>query len=156
MTTETSASIDPGALTLLLDRQAIVDVCVRYATALDRRDWELFRTCFTPDATGEYSGLGSLNGYDDFERVCRRALEPLRASQHLLGNHAVVVTRDEAEATCYFQAQHVKPGTPGGDTYIVAGTYTDHHVRTTEGWRIARRRLDVTWTDGNPSVLTHD
>jgi 3-phenylpropionate/cinnamic acid dioxygenase small subunit len=142
-----------GALSALLDRQAVVDVCVRYATALDQRDWKLLRTCFTADAEGDYDGIAPLHGYDAFEAVCRRALEPLAASQHLLGNFAVDVAGDEANSTCYFQAQHVKPGTPGGDNYIVAGSYTDRHVRTEDGWRIARRRLAVTWTDGNPAVL---
>jgi hypothetical protein len=47
----------------------------------------------------------------------------------------------------------VKPGTAGGDNYIVAGTYSDRHVRTPDGWRIAHRRLDVSWTDANPAVL---
>ena len=40
----------------LLDREAIVAVCVRYATALDSRDWPLLRTCFQPDVVGEYEG----------------------------------------------------------------------------------------------------
>ncbi len=140
-------------LTTLLDRQAVVDVCVRYATALDRRDWDLLRTCFTPDAEGDYAGIGALHGYQELEDVCRRALEPLAASQHLLGNFAVDVVGDEATAASYFQAQHVKPGTPGGDNYIVAGTYDDRHVRIEHGWRIAHRRLTVTWTDGNADVL---
>ena len=153
MSTGTGAAVDPAALAGLLDRVAVIDVCVRYATGLDRRDWDLFRTCFTPDAAGEYAGIGDLNGYEEFEQLCRRALEPLAASQHLLGNFAVTVSGDEASATCYFQAQHVKPGTPGGDNYIVAGTYTDRQVRTPEGWRIHHRRLDVTWTEGNPAVL---
>jgi hypothetical protein len=96
-----------------------------------------------------------LKGYEAFERVWRRVLEPLAASQHLLGNFEVTVAADEATATatCYFQAQHVKPGTAGGDNYIVAGTYTDRHVRTPDGRRIAHRRLEVTWTEGNPAVL---
>jgi 3-phenylpropionate/cinnamic acid dioxygenase small subunit len=146
-------STEAQALRDILDRDAVTSVCVRYATALDTRDWELLRSCFTPDAKGDYGGIGALDGYEDFERVCRRALEPLAASQHLLGNFAVRVAGDEASATCYFQAQHVKPGTAGGDTYIVAGTYSDRHVRTADGWRIAHRTLTVTWTDGNPAVL---
>jgi hypothetical protein len=122
--------------------------------ALDDRDWARLRTCFTPDAYGDYAGIGALHGYEAVERACRHALEPLAASQHLLGNHAVTVDGDEARASCYFQAQHVRPGTPGGGTYVVAGTYRDRMVRTPEGWRIAERRLSVTWTEGNAAVLT--
>ena len=85
--------------------------------------------------------------------TCRAALEPLDASQHLLGNHVVTVDGDEARSQCYLQAQHVRSGTPGGDNYIIAGTYTDELRRGTDGWKIARRRLTVTWTSGNPTVL---
>lgn len=141
------------AIAGLLDREAVVDVCVRYATALDRRDWTLLRACFVPDVVGDYAGFGTLRGYEEIERVCRGALEPLDASQHLLGNFVVVVHDDEAEATCYLQAQHVRLATPGGDNYLVGGRYTDRHVRAADGWRITNRRLDVTWTDGNPAVV---
>jgi ketosteroid isomerase-like protein len=137
----------------LLDREEIVAVCVRYAIALDRRDWALLRRCFVPDVVAEYEGIGSLEGYDAVEAVCRRALEPLAASQHLLGNHEVAVDGDVAHCSTYFQAQHVRPGTEGGDLYVVAGTYTDRLARGDDGWRIAHRRLDVVWTDGNPAVL---
>ena len=60
---------------------------------------------------------------------------------------------DEADSVCYLQAQHVRPGTMGGDTLIVAGRYLDRFVRTADGWRIAQRRLEIGWTDGNPAVL---
>jgi 3-phenylpropionate/cinnamic acid dioxygenase small subunit len=137
----------------LIDRQAVIDVCVRYATALDRRDWALLRTCFTSEAEGDYGNGRLVRGYDAIEQLCRAALEPLVVTQHLLGNFTVEVIGDEASSSCYLQAQHVRPGTPGGDNYVVAGTYIDRLVRTPDGWQIARRRLEVTWTAGNPAVL---
>jgi ketosteroid isomerase-like protein len=137
----------------LLDREEVRAVCVRYATALDRRDWALLRQCFRPDVVADYEGIGTLEGYDAVEDVCRKALEPLAASQHLLGNHDVTVDGDVAHCSTYFQAQHVRPGAPGGDLFVVAGTYTDRMTREDDGWRIATRRLDVVWTDGNPAVL---
>ena len=81
------------------------------------------------------------------------ALDPLDASQHLMGNHLVVVSGDRATCRCYLQAQHVRHGAPGGSNYIVAGRYEDDLVRTPEGWRIRRRVLVVTWTDGNVAVV---
>ena len=140
----------------LVDRTAVVDVCVQYATALDTRDWSLLAGCSTPDVVADYAGFGELRGYRAIEQLCQQVLNPLAASQHLLGNHAVAVTGDEARSTCYFQAQHVRPGAPGGDNYVVAGTYRDHLVRTDDGWRIDRRALEVTWVDGNPAVAAVD
>jgi acetyl esterase/lipase/ketosteroid isomerase-like protein len=136
------------------DRQAIVDVCVTYALALDRRDWTRLRTCFTDDAIANYAERSSSDGYEAIEMTCRAALEPLTASQHLLGNHLVVVNGDEADSSCYFQAQHVREGLAGGPLYTVAGRYDDRFVRTTSGWRIANRTLTVMWTSGNDAVLS--
>jgi SnoaL-like domain len=142
-----------AAVQALIDHNAIVALCIQYATALDSRNWTLLRDCFVPDVTADYAGVGRIDGYGALEAVCRAALEPLQASQHMLGNHTVRVTGDEAEGTVYFRAQHVRRETPGGDNYIVAGIYTDRFVRRDERWRIAHRKLDVVWSDGNPSVL---
>jgi len=58
-----------------------------------------------------------------------------------------------ATSRCYFVAQHTVAGTEGGPNFIVAGRYEDALLRTAAGWRIRRRELSVTWTDGNPKVL---
>lgn len=138
----------------LADRQAIVDVCTTYALALDSREWARLRTCFTDDAVANYADGSDRDGYGAIEATCRAALEPLTASQHLLGNHLVVVNGDEADSTCYFQAQHVKEGLAGGSLYTVAGRYDDRFVRTDGRWRIANRTLSVMWTTGNEAVLS--
>jgi ketosteroid isomerase-like protein len=141
------------ALDALRDKQAITEICYRYAIALDARDWAALRTCFTADATAYYRDGNPSRGYPAIERRVRSALAPLSATQHLIGNVAVTLDGDEAHSVCYLQAQHVRPGTAGGETLIVAGRYLDHFVRTADGWRIARRRLKIAWTDGNPAVL---
>ena len=138
----------------LLDRQDVVDVAVRYATALDTRDWDLLRTCFVPDAVAVYEGLGRCDGYGAIEDVCRTALTPLDASQHMIGNFAVTVDGAAARMSCYLQAQHVRRTADGGPNFMMAGRYDDELVRTAEGWRISRREFSVTWTDGNPGVMT--
>jgi hypothetical protein len=46
----------------------------------------------------------------------------------------------------------VRHGVEGGDSFIVAGTYADQLDRS-GGWRIRRRELYVSWTEGNPRVL---
>jgi 3-phenylpropionate/cinnamic acid dioxygenase small subunit len=149
----TAPTADVDRVRSLAHRAEIVDVAVRYATALDRRDWSLLRTCFTADATVDYEGMAPVVGRDAVVEVCRGALEELDASQHLLGNHSVELTGDTARAECYLQAQHVRRGLVDGETYIVAGTYSDRLTRGEDGWRIEHRRLTVSWTDGNAAVL---
>ena len=38
---------------------------VRYATGIDRRDWDLFRTCFTADCVVDYGDIGLWHGADE-------------------------------------------------------------------------------------------
>lgn len=141
-------------LTTVRDRADIADLCARYAVALDSADWALLRTCFADDAEVVYGDGPPLRGPHAVEEVCRGALDPLDASQHLVGTVLVDVDGDDATSTCYLHAQHVRHGTPGGDTFVVAGTYRDRLRRRPDGWRIVHRTLEVTWTAGNPDVLS--
>jgi ketosteroid isomerase-like protein len=137
----------------LLDERDITQLCYRYGTALDTRNWSLLRTCFTDDAVTAYEGLGEFEGYPAIEKVCQAAVGPLDRSHHLIGNVSVEVDGDTATAQCYLHAQHVKTGTSGGDLHVIAGRYTDRLVRTDGGWRFVHRSLETWWTDGNPAVI---
>jgi hypothetical protein len=144
------------SLTRLGDRQDIVDLCVTYTLALDARDWDRLRSVFLIDAVADYGGSGVSDGYDAIEATCRHALEPLGASQHLLGNHLVTFTDVGAESVCYFQATHVAAAGPdeaGGRIFTVAGRYDDRMVRTPRGWRISHHTVTTQWVSGDPGVL---
>ena len=141
----------PTTLQDLLDRSAIADVCVRYATALDGRDWELLATCFTDDVVTEYGG-GRQEGFSAFERTTRRWLTPAVASQHQISNVVVDLDGDTARSRCLVRADHVHEDLPGRNLVFV-GRYHDTLARTDAGWRIAQRRFDIWWTQGDPDVL---
>ena len=99
------------------------------------------------------TSAGKLTGASTIADFCRKALEGLDATQHLIGNTMIDLDGDRATSTCYFQAQHVFVGDKGGDTYIVAGTYHDVLERQRGTWRIAHRTLTPTWLQGNPDVF---
>lgn len=137
----------------MTDREQIIDLAVRYCTAMDTRDWGLLDGCFLSDAVVRYAGFDELRGLPALVEFLDGVLGPLDATQHIATNFVVVVEGDSAQLTYYLQAQHVRKGTPGGDNFIFAGTYRDRLVKTDGGWRIARRELEETWTEGNPAVL---
>jgi len=143
--------VDP-AIQQLLDERAIIDVCVRYATAIDDRDWARLHSCFLPDAVGIYHADRTLHGADEIVETIRTAVTPLSRTQHLVGTFVVDVQGDEATSSCHLHAQHVRSGVPGGERYVIAGRYADRFARTQDGWRIRERRLDRWWTAGNPAV----
>jgi len=140
---------DPVAA--LADRQAIIDVTIAYCWALDSHDWDGLDDVFTPDATAD---LGrQVEGIGEIKARVRGALESLDSSQHLIATHDVRLDGDRATCRCYLQAQHIRDGVEGGNTFMFAGRYEDHLVRTTEGWRIRHRTLVQMWTAGNPAVV---
>ena len=59
---------------------------------------------------------------------------------------------DTATCRCYLVGQHIKQGPPGGEHFIMSGTYSDRLARTADGWRITERSLEILWTEGNPAV----
>jgi ketosteroid isomerase-like protein len=138
----------------LADRAAIVDAVIAYATALDTRDWGRLGSLFTDDAGWEYSGSGErLSGPSAIVARISASLERFDATHHLNGNHVTTVRGDEAEHTCYYQAQHVRLGLPGGEKFLGAGRYDDRLRRTADGWRFTHRRIISVWSEGNPAVI---
>jgi len=133
------------------DRQAIVDLTVAYTWALDTKQVEQLREVFAADATATLRGV-ECDGVDAIISRIGGSIMRLDATQHMIGNHQVVVTGDEATCRCQLQSQHVKHGTEGGDTFLIGGYYDDRLVRTADGWRIKHRVMAQTWTTGNPAV----
>jgi hypothetical protein len=135
----------------LADRQEIVDLTIAYSWALDSRRYDDLDRVFVPDATAE---LGwPLRGRDAIKARIAEALNPLDSSQHMIGTQQIHLDGDRATGRTYLHAQHVKRGMPGGELFMVAGSYADRFVRTPDGWRIEHRSLTVLWTEGNPAVM---
>lgn len=151
MTNVSSADIDR-----LRDERDIVAVATAYTWALDQHRWDDLHDVFASDATATLGNPDRLGGIDAIIGRIRAALEPLDDSQHLVGNHQVVLDGDTATHRCYLHAQHIRHGANGGPHYIVAGRYEDDLARTSDGWLITHRNLHVMWTEGNPAVVRGD
>ena len=74
---------------LLTDRVAIRDLLTRYATAVDRRDWDLYRSVFTTDAEIDYTSAGGIAGtVDEVVAFLDEVLSGFEMTQHLVSNLA--------------------------------------------------------------------
>ena len=134
----------------LQDERDIIAVGVRYAIAVDAKDWDSFRSCFTADASGDYSV--HVPTYEALEANARRLI-PVTVTHHAVTNFQVTVDGDRATSRCHLVAFHYREGTPGGDTFTIRGVYSDRLVRTPDGWRISYRRLDRWHLEGNQKVI---
>ena len=78
------------------------------------------------------------------------ALSPL-TTQHLVTNHLVDITDDEATVTASFQATHVAVAT--GDRWVVGGDYRYQFVRAEGRWLIRSVTLTPRWETGDRSIV---
>ncbi|KPM52351.1 polyketide cyclase [Frankia sp. CcI49] len=125
------------------DRDAIADVLLRYSTGIDRRDWDLFRSCFTDDCDLDYGEIGSWRGAAAFTEVFTALHAPLGHTMHSLSNIDIRLDGDgdgdRARARTYVNALIMSVDGRSGVT--AHGFYDDDLVRTAGGWRIARRHF---------------
>lgn len=137
------------------DRRDIGELIMRYATALDTRDWALLEAVFTNDAVADYGELagGVHRGVDAIARTCRSALTGLDATQHMITNVAIEIDGDDARASCCLHAQHVLNRPDGPAMFTVGGIYRDRLRRMSAGWRIAHRELRPIWTRGDEGLF---
>jgi 3-phenylpropionate/cinnamic acid dioxygenase small subunit len=130
-------------------RHDVTEVLVRYATGIDRRDWALFRTCFTGDCDADYGDIGHWHGVDEITDWMTRTHEPCGHTLHRITNVAVSGggadggdgDRDRVRARSYVDALVL--GADNRTGVRAAGFYDDELVRSEGGWRIARRRFTM-------------
>jgi hypothetical protein len=134
-------------------RRAITDTVVRYAFALDRRDWALLDQVFAEEAVAHYR-TGTFHGRYAILAMIRSHLGGCGPSQHLLGNHWVEVDGDRATSTCSVRALHLGAGSRADLTpFEVCGTYRDVLCAYADGWRIVERWAEWTISRGDWDVL---
>lgn len=128
------------------DERAIASVILRYATGIDRRDWVLFRTCFTEDVRADYGAFGM---WDDAAALTGSMAQMHAAMGHTLhriGNIVAEPDGDGARARSYVDAVLCLGG-PDDATHRAIGFYEDGLVRTGDGWRIRTRRFTLVRSD---------
>lgn len=124
----------------LADRLAIDDLLTRYATAVDRRDWDLWESCFTPDARIDYTAFGGIAGPVKQVRAWLETVMPrFEMSQHLVVNRDVTIEGDTARSRAAFFNPMALSTPEGRMLFFDGGYYVDRLVRTPAGWRIWQR-----------------
>lgn len=139
------------------DRIEIDELLARYARALDYRNFHELDGIFTPDAVFDAGGLGAPTGPAKIREMIEGTIGHLDATQHLVGKSIIEFADDgdSAEVRTYLISQHIRESAPGPlKHYFLGGEYYDRVVRTPEGWRIAYRRLDRLWKQGDRAVIS--
>jgi 3-phenylpropionate/cinnamic acid dioxygenase small subunit len=139
------------------DRIEIEELLARYARALDYRQFGDLEAIFTADAEFDAGGLGHPHGPAAIREMIEGTIGHLDATQHLVGKSLIDFSADgdSAEVRTYLISQHIRESAPGPvKHYFLGGEYADRVVRTPAGWRIAYRRLDRMWKQGDRAVIS--
>jgi hypothetical protein len=150
-------SVTTDAVCLLLDRDEIHDVTMRYCAGVDRRDFELVRSCFAEDL--QIDGWGG--GFADREAMLRyiSGVAVFHTTMHMFGNQFIEVDGDRAQADTYAMLTHHRDDGDGvtHELNVSGARYVEHLVRRDGRWVITRRGGEPVWAPtGVTSVRADD
>jgi hypothetical protein len=145
----------------LLDRHEIQDTISRYSLGQDSHQGkdsgilEQWDKTFTADARVDYSVAGGpIGSYRDLAKWMRGdettsgSMTGFSNWQHMLSLPLVTVEDDTAKARTDFFATHRGRADQGSNIhYNACGAFHDDLVRTSDGWRIQFRKLEVYFGD---------
>ena len=133
-------TVDERAVQKLLDRAAIADLILRYARAVDRKDWDQVRACFAPDAYVDY-GRFQGGAVEVFGNI-RKAFKVFEHTMHFMEPRIIEIAGDEATTETYGIAYHrmVHEGKP--KDLVIGMRYSDELVRRNDPWLFRRRTLE--------------
>jgi hypothetical protein len=130
-------------LQTLIDRAEIRDVVVRLARGEDRRDGELIRTCYWPDAMNDFGSF--VGGFDQYIAWVVPGDPNFPVTQHALGQTYIELAGETAVSETHVASYHrVKGETQDRDT-MIGGRYVDRMEKRDGEWRIAHRTLIYDW-----------
>ena len=134
------------------DHLEIQTLVTRYGKAVDRKDWDLYRSIFTEDAFIDYTSAGGIaSGVEEMVTWLDAALSQFPATQHLVANFDINIDGDNATAEVMFHNPMVMPDKSAWQT---GGWYHHELVRTPEGWRSHKLIEESAYFSGMPANLT--
>jgi hypothetical protein len=130
----------------LLAEREIRRTLDRYCRGVDRRDYDLVRSCYHPDAADDHGGY--VGGLDGFIEYIERELEAFETTVHSVTNVLIdsvgdSAARSEAYATAFHRIA-ASSSKPRRD-YLVGFRFLDRFERRGGGWLIASRRIIIDW-----------
>lgn len=159
------------AIQELLDKQAIHEVLLNYALAIDTQDESRLRSLFHPDSQHHHGFVGPSSAPDkpstpeepaDFVSFALHYLKGYSASHHLLGTPLIAVEGTTATSECYFSAvQIMRPksdplaSAAAAETAMelaIGGRYIDEFEKRDGQWKIRKRTGEMDWQRMMPTT----
>ena len=138
----------------IADRLHPLDLFTRSAVGVDRKDWELFRSCFTEDAVIDYTATGGpRHKRDDMVVWMSEVMQQFSGTQHFVLNQEVEIEGDAASGRIGFYNPMPLQLEQGKMFFLVGGWYIDDYTRTSEGWKFAARSEELSFDTSKYPLL---
>src|SRR3954449_11193499 len=141
--TTMSASLDPR-ISAIQDRLDITDVLYRYASTIDRFDYEGLRSTVSDDLVAQYGNADPVSGGDAVIAWIGEFTADVVWQHHFLSVYHVDVDGDHAKALVYHTSHQVFSSEPEAPKLLV-GRYQNELRRAGDGWKISRLLLEIVW-----------
>ena len=122
------------------DQRAIERVLLAYCTGIDKRDWRLFRSCFSDEFTGDYGEFGQWTSGEDITVAMEKMHAGLGLTLHRLTNVVAVAKPPGAHVRSYVDAI-LSLAAPGEPPRRGVGLYEDDFINLAGDWKISARRF---------------
>lgn len=147
----------PTSLDEIAGWHAVLDLSLRYAEGIDRRDWEGYATCFLPEVRIDFSSFTHRPASPEpvpveaWVAAVRSTIDGFAATQHSITNQRITFdSRTSGRYTAYIQAQH---WADRDRWYLIGGWYENEVRRTDDGWKLAAVTLHQEWDAGDRALL---
>jgi hypothetical protein len=146
---------------ILLDKQRIYELLVRYCRGVDRCDVDLIRSVYHDDAFDDH-GYWKGAGRDFAPFIANRLRHANSATTHSITNVLIEVNGDVARSEASVMATLVRRNSDPTEVDVVGARYLDNLSRRSGDWRIDRRlvvldwRKTEIWAETAPAVPTED
>ena len=129
------------------DRLAIQEVIAMHCRGVDRASAEILMSCYWPDAKVDYGAYkGSAHAFCE---PLTEAILRYENTQHIVSNLLIELADGDARVETYVTAHHYLVGDPDTEmTYI--GRYFDQMQKRGDIWKIAYRKIVMTWHQNAP------
>jgi hypothetical protein len=144
MSATDETTVDAASLRALQDRIDIADVLYRYSSAVDSFDNAGVRSVLADDIWAQYGNADPVEGGDKLAGWIAEATATVIWQHHLLNVYHITIDGDEAKTLSYLTSYQVFQENPDAAIILVA-RYHDELKRTSEGWKISKRVMELLW-----------
>lgn len=135
-------------------KQALHELCARYAMGVDRRDQALLASLWWPESTIDF-GLFKGSGEEFASLIC--APNPaVEISYHFASNELFELDGDRATGRSYVIGMSSLVGPDGKTDQMVGGRYLDRYERRNGVWKFVHRLFVLDWNVNQPGSAIWD